>query len=122
MNRAKRLENYTLKAKIGKVRVFATIDMDRLGGVEGVWVDCHLGDSDAEVRSWANAWALAFTKALRAGCPLDSLVDAYLFTRFEPAGLVRGGSGRVKMATSIPDWLCREIGIAHLGREELALA
>jgi ribonucleoside-diphosphate reductase alpha chain len=120
MNRAKRLENYRLKARVGGCRVFLTVDIDALGGVEGLWLDLDVRDASASMRTLASMWSSMASKAIRCGCTVESVVDEALYTRFEPAGVVQGGSGRVKLATSLLDWAAKEIGIKHLGREELA--
>jgi ribonucleoside-diphosphate reductase alpha chain len=120
MNRAKRLENYRLKARVGGCRVFLTVDLDALGGVEGLWIDLDVRDASASMQAVFSRLASMTSKAIRSGLDLDSAMDDWLFSRFEPAGPVQGGSGRVKMATSMLDWVAKEISIKHLGREELA--
>jgi ribonucleoside-diphosphate reductase alpha chain len=66
-----------------------------------------------------NNFAIAVSIGLQYGVPLEEFVDAFVFTRFEPAGAVTGNDS-VKSATSILDYLFRELGISYLGRDDLA--
>jgi ribonucleoside-diphosphate reductase alpha chain len=73
----------------------------------------------AAFRSMTNCFAIAISLGLQHGVPLDEFVDAFIFTRFEPAGPVRGNEA-IKNATSILDYLFRELAVSYLGRYELA--
>jgi ribonucleoside-diphosphate reductase alpha chain len=73
----------------------------------------------AAFRSLMNNFAIAVSVGLQYGVPLEEFVDAFTFTRFEPAGLVRGNEA-IKNATSILDYLFRELAVSYLGRYELA--
>jgi ribonucleoside-diphosphate reductase alpha chain len=66
-----------------------------------------------------NNFAIAVSVGLQYGVPLEEFVDAFTFTRFEPAGPVRGNEA-IKNATSILDYLFRELAVSYLGRYELA--
>jgi ribonucleoside-diphosphate reductase alpha chain len=66
-----------------------------------------------------NNFAIAISIGLQYGVPLDEFVDAFVFTRFEPAGPVTGND-TVRSATSILDYIFRELGISYLGRKDLA--
>jgi ribonucleoside-diphosphate reductase alpha chain len=66
-----------------------------------------------------NNFAIAISIGLQYGVPLDEFVDAFVFTRFEPAGPVTGND-TVKSATSILDYIFRELGVSYLGRRDLA--
>ena len=66
-----------------------------------------------------NNFAIAISIGLQYGVPLEEFVDAFVFTRFEPAGKV-DGNDQVRSATSILDYLFRELGISYLGRDDLA--
>lgn len=68
-----------------------------------------------------NNFAIAISIGLQYGVPLDEFVDAFVFTRFEPAGPVTGNDS-VKSATSILDYIFRELGVSYLGRNDLANA
>lgn len=73
----------------------------------------------AAFRSLMNNFAIAISVGLQYGAPLDEYVDAFTFTRFEPAGLVQDNDA-IKNATSIPDYVFRELTVSHLGRDNLA--
>jgi ribonucleoside-diphosphate reductase alpha chain len=66
-----------------------------------------------------NNFAIAISLGLQYGVPLEEYVDAFTFTRFEPAGLVQGNDA-IKNATSILDYVFRELAISYLGRNDLA--
>jgi ribonucleoside-diphosphate reductase alpha chain len=73
----------------------------------------------AAFRSLMNNFAIAISVGLQYGVPLEEYVDAFTFTRFEPAGLVQGNAA-IKNATSILDYIFRELAISYLGRNDLA--
>ena len=89
-------------------------DDGRLGEI---FIDMH--KEGAAFRSLMNNFAIAVSVALQYGVPLEEFVDAFTFTRFEPAGPVRGNEV-IKNATSILDYLFRELAVSYLGRFELA--
>jgi hypothetical protein len=66
-----------------------------------------------------NNFAIAISIGLQYGVPLEEFVEAFTFTRFEPAGMVEGNDS-IKMATSILDYIFRELAISYLGRNDLA--
>jgi ribonucleoside-diphosphate reductase alpha chain len=73
----------------------------------------------AAFRSLMNNFAIAISVGLQYGVPLEEYVDAFTFTRFEPAGLVQGNDP-IRNATSILDYVFRELAISYLGRDDLA--
>jgi ribonucleoside-diphosphate reductase alpha chain len=73
----------------------------------------------AAFRSLMNNFAIAISVGLQYGVPLDEYVDAFTFTRFEPAGFVQGNDA-IRNATSILDYVFRELAISYLGRNDLA--
>ena len=73
----------------------------------------------AAFRSMTNCFAIAISLGLQHGVPLEEFVDAFLFTRFEPNGMVQGNP-HIKMTTSIIDYIFRELAITYLGRHDLA--
>src|SRR3546814_8543171 len=73
----------------------------------------------AAFRSLMNNFAIAVSIGLQYGVPLEEFVDAYTFTRFEPSGPVEGNE-TIKMASSILDYVFRELAISYLGRNDLA--
>lgn len=66
-----------------------------------------------------NNFAIGISLGLQYGVPLEEFVDAFTFTRFEPAGLVQGND-TIKNATSILDYIFRELAVSYLGRNDLA--
>lgn len=73
----------------------------------------------AAFRSLMNNFAIAISIGLQYGVPLDEFVEAFTFTRFEPQGIVEGNDA-IKMATSILDYVFREVAVSYLGRNDLA--
>ena len=73
----------------------------------------------AAFRSLMNNFAIAISIGLQYGVPLEEFVEAFTFTRFEPAGLVIGNDS-IKNATSVLDYIFRELGVSYLGRNDLA--
>ena len=73
----------------------------------------------AAFRSMTNCFAIAISLGLQHGVPLEEYVDAFLFTRFEPNGVVQGNP-HIKMTTSIIDYIFRDLAITYLGRHDLA--
>jgi ribonucleoside-diphosphate reductase alpha chain len=82
-----------------------------------IFLDMHR--EGAAFRSLMNCFAIAVSLGLQYGVPLEEFVDAFVFTRFEPSGIV-GGHDRIKMATSVIDYVFRELAITYLGRDDLA--
>ena len=73
----------------------------------------------AAFRSLMNNFAIAISVGLQYGVPLEEYVDAFTFTRFEPAGLVQGNDA-IRNATSILDYAFRELAVSYLGRDDLS--
>jgi ribonucleoside-diphosphate reductase alpha chain len=82
-----------------------------------LFIDMH--KEGAAFRSLMNNFAIAISLGLQYGVPLEEYVDAFTFTRFEPAGLVQGND-TIKNATSILDYIFRELAVSYLGRSDLA--
>jgi ribonucleoside-diphosphate reductase alpha chain len=89
------------------------------GELGEIFIDMH--KEGAAFRSLMNNFAIAISIGLQYGVPLDEFVDAFVFTRFEPAGPVTGND-TVKSATSILDYIFRELGVSYLGRDDLGNA
>ncbi|HWB43821.1 MAG TPA: vitamin B12-dependent ribonucleotide reductase, partial [Hyphomicrobiaceae bacterium] len=87
------------------------------GRLGEIFIDMH--KEGAAFRSLMNNFAIAISLGLQYGVPLDEYVDAFTFTRFEPAGLVQGND-TIKNATSILDYIFRELAVSYLGRHDLA--
>ncbi len=89
-------------------------DDGRLGEI---FIDMH--KEGAAFRAMMNNFAIAISLGLQHGVPLEEYVDAFTFTRFEPAGFVQGNDA-IKSATSVLDYIFRELAISYLGRNDLA--
>ena len=87
------------------------------GRIGEIFIDMH--KDGAAFRSLMDAFAIAISMGLQYGVPLEEFVDAFTFTRFEPAGLVIGNDS-IKNATSILDYIFRELAVSYLGRYDLA--
>jgi len=114
-----RRKGYIQKASVGGHKVYLHTGEYDDGQLGEIFIDMH--KEGAAFRSLMNNFAIAISIGLQYGVPLDEFVDAFVFTRFEPAGEVTGND-TVKSATSILDYIFRELGISYLGRSELASA
>jgi len=114
-----RRKGYIQKASVGGHKVYLHTGEYDDGQLGEIFIDMH--KEGAAFRSLMNNFAIAISIGLQYGVPLDEFVDAFVFTRFEPAGEVTGND-TVKSATSILDYIFRELGISYLGRDELASA
>ncbi len=112
-----RRAGYTQKARIGNHKIYLRTGEYEDGTLGEIFVDMH--KEGAAFRSMTNCFAIAISLGLQHGVPLDEFVDAFLFTRFEPNGIVQGNP-YIKMTTSIIDYIFRELAITYLGRHDLA--
>ena len=112
-----RRTGYTQKAKINGQTVYIRTGEYENGQLGEIFIDMH--KEGAAFRSLLNSFAIAISLGLQHGVPLEEFVDAFIFTRFEPSGIVTGNS-RIKMATSVIDYIFRELAITYLGRNDLA--
>ncbi len=112
-----RRRGYTQKARVSGHKVYLRTGEYENGQLAEIFVDMH--KEGATFRSLMNNFAIAVSIGLQYGVPLDEFVDAFTFTRFEPSGMVEGNDS-IKMATSILDYLFRELAISYLGRDEFA--
>jgi ribonucleoside-diphosphate reductase alpha chain len=112
-----RRAGYTQKARIGNHKIYLRTGEYEGGALGEIFLDMH--KEGAAFRSMTNCFAIAVSLGLQHGVPLDEFVDAFLFTRFEPNGVVTGNP-HIKMSTSIIDYIFRELAITYLGRHELA--
>ena len=87
------------------------------GELGEIFIDMH--KEGAAFRSLMNNFAIAISIGLQYGVPLEEFVDAFVFTRFEPAGEVTGND-QIRKATSILDYIFRELAVSYLGRDDLA--
>ena len=113
-----RKNSVNIKAKIGNHSV-------RL--ITGEYPDGQLGEiflltskEGAAWRALLSQFAIAVSIGLQHGVPIDAFIKSFTFSKFEPSGMIQGGSGRVKMSSSIIDWVFRELAIEYAGRNDLA--
>jgi ribonucleoside-diphosphate reductase alpha chain len=114
-----RRKGYTQKAIVGGHKVYLRTGEYEDGQVGEIFIDMH--KEGAAFRSLMNSFAIAISLGLQYGVPLEEYVDAFIFSRFEPNGLVNG-SDNIKMATSIIDYIFRELAISYLDRADLSHA
>ncbi len=114
-----RRKGYIQKAAVGGHKVYLHTGEYDDGELGEIFIDMH--KEGAAFRSLMNNFAIAISIGLQYGVPLDEFVDAFVYTRFEPAGPVTGND-QVRSATSILDYLFRELGISYLDRQDLANA
>ncbi len=112
-----RRSGYTQKAIVGGHKVFLRTGEYEDGSIGEIFIDMH--KEGAAFRSLMNSFAIAISIGLQHGVPLERFADQFLFSRFEPNGMVKGNS-RIKMATSVIDYIFRELAINYLGRSDLA--
>src|SRR5208337_1843000 len=108
---------YTQKAHVGGHKVYLRTGEYPDGRLGEIFIDMH--KEGAAFRSLMNSFAIAVSVALQYGVPLEEYVDAFAFTRFEPAGLVQR-KRRDQELTSILGYIFRELGVFYLGRDDLA--
>lgn len=114
-----RRKGYTQKAAVGGHKVYLRTGEYDDGSLGEIFIDMH--KEGASFRSLMHNFAMAISIGLQYGVPLEEYVDAFVFTRFEPSGPVSGNDA-IKMATSILDYIFRELAISYLGRTDLVHA
>jgi ribonucleoside-diphosphate reductase alpha chain len=112
-----RRKGYTQKAVVGGHKVYLRTGEYDDGRIGEIFIDMH--KEGAALRSLLNNFAIAVSLGLQYGVPLDEYVDAFTFTRFEPSGPVQGNDS-IKYATSILDYVFRELAVSYLSRFDLA--
>jgi ribonucleoside-diphosphate reductase alpha chain len=112
-----RRKGYTQKAVVGGHKVYLSTGEYEDGRLGEIFIDMH--KEGAAFRSLMNNFAIAISLGLQYGVPLDEYVEAFTFTRFEPAGMVQGNE-TIRNATSVLDYLFRELAVSYLGRNDLA--
>ena len=112
-----RRKGYIQKATVGNHKVYLHTGEYDDGKIGEIFIDTN---KEGElVKALMNNFAIAISLGLQYGVPLEEFVDAFLDTKFEPSGKVYGND-RVLSATSILDYIFRELAISYLGKEELA--
>src|SRR5450432_1426462 len=112
-----RRKGYTQKAVVGGHKVYLRTGEYDDGRIGEIFIDMH--KEGAALRSFINNFAIAVSLGLQFGVPLEEYVDAFTFTRFEPAGPVQGNDS-IKYATSILDYVFRELAVSYMSRFDLA--
>ncbi len=112
-----RRKGYTQKAVVGGHKVYLRTGEYDDGRIGEIFIDMH--KEGAALRSFINNFAIAVSLGLQYGVPLEEYVDAFTFTRFEPAGPVQGNDC-IKYATSILDYVFRELAVSYMSRFDLA--
>ena len=112
-----RRKGYTQKAIVGGHKVYLRTGEYTDGSLGEIFIDMH--KEGAGFRAMMNNFAIAVSVGLQYGVPLDEFVDAFTFTKFEPSGMVQGNDS-IKNATSILDYIFRELAVSYLDRTDLA--
>jgi ribonucleoside-diphosphate reductase alpha chain len=111
-----RRSGFTQEARVAGNKVFLRTGEYEDGSIGEIFIDMH--KEGAAFRSMINCFAIAISKGLQYGVPLEEFVETFTFTRFEPQGMV-SGHPNIKMATSIIDYVFRVLGLEYLGRTDL---
>jgi len=112
-----RRKGYIQKSVVGGHKVYLHTGEFDDGELGEIFLDMH--KEGAAFRSLMNNFAIGISIGLQYGVPLEEYVDAFVYTRFEPAGEVQGNDS-IKRATSILDYIFRELAVSYLGRDDLA--
>ncbi|MGR6430614.1 vitamin B12-dependent ribonucleotide reductase [Rhizobium sp. PAMB 3174] len=112
-----RRQGYTQKAVVGGHKVYLRTGEFGDGRLGEIFIDMH--KEGAAFRAMMNNFAIAISLGLQYGVPLEEYVEAFTFTKFEPAGMVQGNDA-IKNATSILDYVFRELAVSYLNRHDLA--
>jgi len=112
-----RRKGYTQKSIVGGHKVYLRTGEYEDGNLGEIFIDMH--KEGAGFRAMMNNFAIAVSVGLQYGVPLEEFVDAFTFTKFEPAGMVQGNDS-IKNATSILDYIFRELAVSYLDRTDLA--
>jgi len=119
-NRSKmpdRRKGYIQKVTIGNHKIYLHTGEYDDGKVGEIFID--MNKEGELVKALMNNFAIAISLGLQYGVPLDEFVDAFIQTKFEPSGEIKGND-RILNASSILDYIFRELAISYLGREDLA--
>ena len=119
-NRSKmpdRRKGYIQKVTIGNHKIYLHTGEYDDGKVGEIFID--MNKEGELVKALMNNFAIAISLGLQYGVPLDEFVDAFIETKFEPSGEIKGND-RILSASSILDYIFRELAISYLGREDLA--
>ena len=112
-----RRNGFAQKARVGGHTIYLHTGEFEDGSLGELFIS--MSKDGAAFRSLMNCFAIAVSIGLQHGVPLDAYMDSFLFTKFEPNGMVTGND-RIHMATSIIDYVFRELAITYLGRDDVA--
>ena len=112
-----RRKGYIQKVSIGNHKIYLHTGEYDDGKVGEIFID--MNKEGELVKALMNNFAIAISLGLQYGVPLDEFVDAFIETKFEPSGEIKGND-RILNASSILDYIFRELAISYLGREDLA--
>ena len=112
-----RRKGYIQKVSIGDHKIYLHTGEYDDGKVGEIFID--MNKEGELVKALMNNFAIAISLGLQYGVPLDEFIDAFIETKFEPSGEVKGND-RILNASSILDYIFRELAISYLGREDLA--
>ncbi|MBX7057330.1 MAG: vitamin B12-dependent ribonucleotide reductase [Leptospirales bacterium] len=112
-----RRAGYTQKAVVGGHKIYVRTGEYEDGRLGELFLDMH--KEGAAFKALMNSFAIAVSIGLQYGVPLEEFVEAFVFTRFEPNGMVTGNP-HIKMSTSIIDYVFRELAVTYLSRHDLA--
>jgi ribonucleoside-diphosphate reductase alpha chain len=112
-----RRKGYIQKVTIGNHKIYLHTGEYDEGKVGEIFID--MNKEGELVKALMNNFAIAISLGLQYGVPLDEFVDAFIETKFEPSGEIKGND-RILNASSILDYIFRELAISYLGREDLA--
>ncbi len=107
-------QGFTVEAKVGGQKIYVRTGEYEDHGLAEVFIDMH--KEGAAFRSLLNCLAIAVSKGLQYGVPLEEYVETFTFTRFEPNGMV--DHENIKSATSVVDFVFRLLGMEYLGRTD----
>ncbi len=111
-----RRRGWTQEATVGGNKIYVRTGEYEDGTLGEIFID--LAKDGAAFRSLMNCFAIAISKGLQYGVPLEEFVDTFVFTRFQPSGVVEGHPN-IKMATSMIDYVFRLLGLEYLGRTDI---
>ena len=112
-----RRKGYIQKVSIGDHKIYLHTGEYDDGKIGEIFID--MNKEGELVKSLMNNFAIAISLGLQYGVPLDEFIDAFIETKFEPSGEIKGND-RILNASSILDYIFRELAISYLGREDLA--
>ena len=112
-----RRKGYIQKVSVGNHKIYLHTGEYDDGKIGEIFID--MNKEGELVKALMNNFAIAISLGLQYGVPLDEFVDAFIETKFEPSGEIKGND-RIMSASSILDYIFRELAISYLGREDLA--